>query len=105
MPMPPLLEAMGVVDTPKPGLPKGWFNDASDAVRAVVASGAMFCTEGLRQWAEARGLPSPPDNRAWGSVIAHAKRKGWIVYAGTGQWVTMSMAGAKFRPVRFWKKP
>lgn len=103
--MPPLLEAMGVMDDPCPRLPEGWFSRAYDTVKSMAASGVMFNAESLRVSAEASGLPPPPDGRAWGSVIALAKRKGLVAYAGTGHFVTMTMEGAKFRPVRFWKKP
>ena len=37
-----------------------------------------FMTEDVRWWAEAQGLPEPPDKRAWGAVTMVAKRRGLI---------------------------
>jgi hypothetical protein len=37
-----------------------------------------FKSEDMRQWAYKRGLPRPPDERAWGSVIARANKQGII---------------------------
>jgi len=42
-----------------------------------------FLTEDVRKWSEeTQGLPAPPDNRAWGSVICTARRIGMIVRLG-----------------------
>ena len=41
-----------------------------------------WMVEDLRQWAKGRGLPDPPDGRAWGAVIQRAARAGTIVRVG-----------------------
>ncbi len=37
-----------------------------------------FPAEYVRRYAHARGLPVPPDGRAWGSVMQRAALKKWI---------------------------
>lgn len=46
--------------------------------------GRPFLIEEARVWAEAHGLPNPPDARAWGAVVKRAahKKKPVIVRAG-----------------------
>lgn len=39
----------------------------------------------LRAYAEANGLPSPPDARAWGHVMRRLKKNGVIESVGTGK--------------------
>ena len=97
--MPPLLEAMGVVDTPKPTLPDGWIDRATEALRKLAEPGLALCAESVRQVAEFNGLPPAPDGRAWGCVISRAKRKGWLVDAGRGY----APNAGKPRIVRFWR--
>jgi hypothetical protein len=43
-----------------------------------------FLTEEAREFAEANGLPSPPDARAWGHVSKRCQRAGVIVSVGFG---------------------
>lgn len=43
---------------------------------------AEFTGEAVRRWAEGRGLPLPPDKRAWGAVMSRAIRNGMIERAG-----------------------
>lgn len=38
-----------------------------------------FMTEDLRVWAHRKGLPKPPDPRAWGAVVQQAVRRRVIV--------------------------
>ena len=40
--------------------------------------GKTFMTEDVRWYAEALGLPEPPDKRAWGAIAVIAKRRGVI---------------------------
>ena len=40
--------------------------------------GEQFMAEDVREWAESMGFPSAPSNRAWGGVIARARRAGII---------------------------
>lgn len=44
-----------------------------------------FMAEQAREYAENMGLPSPPSRRAWGSVVARAKRNNIIYHVGYGQ--------------------
>lgn len=41
-----------------------------------------FMAEDVRVWATERGLEEPPSNRAWGSVIATARKLGIIEHIG-----------------------
>jgi len=41
----------------------------------AMASGDHTICEDIRQYAEIRGLPNPPDKRAWGSVMTCASRR------------------------------
>jgi len=40
--------------------------------------GTTFMTEDGRWYAEALGLPEPPDKRAWGAIAMMAKKRGVI---------------------------
>jgi len=54
--------------------------------------GAGFLIEEARTWAEARGLPEPPDARAWGAVTKRAQAKGRIEKAGSACAASSNMA-------------
>lgn len=41
-----------------------------------------FQAEDLRAWAYQRGLPKPPNHRAWGAIISRAKRERLIQFVG-----------------------
>lgn len=58
-----------------------------------------FLTEEARHYAESKGLPSPPDGRAWGHIAQAAKRAGIIVSVGFGP--AQSSNGS---PKVLWKK-
>lgn len=98
--LPPMLEAMGVVEAPITRLPAGWVDRATEALRAAVGPGMLVCAEDVRRVAEANGLPPAPDGRGWGTVISRAKRKGWLVLAGKGY---APGTGLKLRVVKFWR--
>lgn len=49
--------------------------------RAAVGVGE-FLAENARHFAHARGLPDPPDGRAWGAVMRRARRAGYIKNVG-----------------------
>lgn len=46
--------------------------------------GRAFLVEEARAWAEAQGLPPPPDLRAWGTVTRRAMAKKRITKVGFG---------------------
>jgi hypothetical protein len=55
-----------------------WTGQALGMLTAFAAqAGGPFLIEQARAWAEAQGLPPPPDARSWGSVArtAAAKRR------------------------------
>jgi hypothetical protein len=58
-----------------------------------------FLTEEARQFAESRGLSSPPDGRAWGHVAKKCQRAGVVTSAGFG--AAKSSNGS---PKVLWKK-
>jgi hypothetical protein len=51
-----------------------WQERALAFLRDYAASHADFICEDVRQYAEARGLPTPPDGRAWGAVMMRGAR-------------------------------
>lgn len=64
-----------------------WRGKAAAALRAYIVEARRqniltFMAEDARGWAEKRGLPTPPDKRAWGAVISKASRAGFIEKAG-----------------------
>jgi hypothetical protein len=58
-----------------------------------------FLTEDARQFAESRGLSSPPDGRAWGHIAKRVQRAGITVSAGFG-----SAKSSNGSPKVLWKK-
>ncbi len=46
---------------------------------------SRFQTTDFRKWAEARGLPKPPDPRAYGGVMRRAAKAGLIIADGYAQ--------------------
>ncbi len=65
----------------------GWKEQAYRALIQFLAvnPGITFQTEVVRAWAERRGLPRPPSERAFGSVIVKAARNGLIKSIGYGK--------------------
>lgn len=57
----------------------GWQERAIEHVRAFVMERREFMCEDAREFAEARGMSLPPDNRAWGAVMTKCARLGLIV--------------------------
>lgn len=51
-------------------------------VAYAIAHPGPFLTEDARPWAEAQGLPPPPDPRAWGQVVKRARAKGRLRKTG-----------------------
>lgn len=63
----------------------GWNDRAATLVDQWLAQqpkGHLFTSVEVRAWAEQQGLPQPPDNRAWGSVIRRSVEIDAIVKAG-----------------------
>ena len=62
---------------------EGWNRMAFEAfVKYASATAEPFMTEEVRWYAEALGIPEPPDNRAWGSVAMRAKHAGLVYSVG-----------------------
>ena len=61
-----------------------WSDRAGAMLLQYAASREAWMAEDLREWAHARGLPSPPDGRAWGVVVRRAAAAGHIVKVGAG---------------------
>lgn len=63
----------------------GWTQQASilflDYARDVML-GQPFLTEDARAYAESRGLPPPPDNRAWGFIAKAMRESKHVIFAG-----------------------
>jgi hypothetical protein len=55
-----------------------WSDCAMGWVRIYALAKEEFICEDVRRYAEGRGLPLPPDGRAWGSVMMKASRAGLI---------------------------
>jgi hypothetical protein len=61
---------------------EGWLARAEALVGQYAGLQGAFLVEDARQYAEACGLPTPPDARAWGAVVQALKRRGVLVFAG-----------------------
>ena len=80
---------------------EGWNRMAYEAfVRYAHASKEPFMTEEVRWYAEALGVPEPPDNRAWGAVAMKARRAGLIVSLG---YAPQQSVNAHKAPKTLWK--
>jgi hypothetical protein len=61
---------------------------------------ANFTAEEVRSWAHAKGLPMPPDGRAWGSVFQRVAREGIIRKLGYRQ---AEGRACHMHPVTLWR--
>jgi hypothetical protein len=61
---------------------------------------ANFTAEQVRAWAHAKGLPMPPDGRAWGSVFTRVAKEGLIRKLGYRQ---AEGRACHMHPVTLWK--
>jgi hypothetical protein len=59
-----------------------WTGQALGMLCAIGAELSDFTVEEVREIAEARGLPLPPDRRAWGAVTRRALHKKRMVPTG-----------------------
>ena len=46
--------------------------------------GDEFMTEDIRAYAYRKGLHRPPSERAWGNIIQHARKMGWVKFLRFG---------------------
>jgi hypothetical protein len=77
-----------------------WSSMAYGALLAFAATeGGKFTSEDVRAVAEYAGLPTPPDQRAWGGVFRRAARAGKIRRVGFGE---SQNKQAHCRPVAQW---
>lgn len=63
---------------------EAWTERAHRELEAFCAChrGQLFAIEDVRLWAEARGLPTPPEPRAWGGTARWGKHRKLIEPAG-----------------------
>lgn len=61
-----------------------WRERAYSLLLAYTTLRKSFLVEEAREWAEDRGLPYPPDKRAWGAVILRAAEAGVVSADGYG---------------------
>lgn len=76
-----------------------WTEQALDYFEEFARRHATFKTEDARMYAEARGLPFPPDKRAWGQVALSAARNKTIFALG---YTTADDPKVHHNPVRLW---
>lgn len=63
-----------------------WSVQAFDYLQRFVRDrGGEFMCEDIRAFASENGLPQPPTNRAWGSLMIRAARQGLIKQSGFGK--------------------
>ena len=80
---------------------EGWNQMAVESfVRYVMDVKHPFMTEDVRCFAEALGMPEPPDKRAWGAIAMKAKRAGLIVSLG---YAPQQSVNAHKAPKTLWK--
>ena len=80
----------------------GW-GDAAFGI-CLIAIGGMqpeekLTSETMRMIAEQKGLPEPPDKRAWGKVMLRLAKSGKIRKSG---WTEAKTADAHKRPINLW---
>jgi len=82
-----------------------WAQQAAEHLSDWLCEGGgldnYFMCEEVRRWAEARGLPKPPDPRAWGGVMQRARRAGVIVKCG---YTESHTPAAHLRPTQVWSR-
>jgi hypothetical protein len=79
----------------------GWSETAGRLLEQFAKANETFMAEELRQWAHGeQGLPTPPDPRAWGSVIQRAARRKVIVRVG---YRSTKVPPAHAKPMSVWR--
>lgn len=59
-----------------------WSSHALVKLLEYAAMHDIFMVEDVRVYAEVKGLPAPPDGRAWGAVVQRAAKSGQIIKLG-----------------------
>jgi hypothetical protein len=81
------------------------WTDAAYALAVVylngLAPGAFVRTEQIREYAEGRGLPNPPDKRSWGYIPIKARNAGLVRSNG---FTTAADPKVHCNPVTQWVK-
>jgi hypothetical protein len=63
-----------------------WNDRAYNYLERFISSiRSPFMTEDVRECAEERGLPKPPNLKAWGHIVISAKKNGLIKSVGIGK--------------------
>lgn len=62
--------------------------------------GLKFMIEDVRIWSERRGLPAPPDRRAWGAITRKAKGMHLMKFEGHAQQKSVNCHGS---PKAIWR--
>lgn len=76
--------------------PEDWKAAAWRALRTLAQAGEAFDVDTLRRL----GVPNPDTYHRWGSVLAAARRSGFIKWAGLAEHTAPNGAGV---PVRRWR--
>ncbi len=87
--------AIGHADAVRPT----WSDRALGYVKEYFARNAIGTCEQVRQFAASKGFESPPDGRAWGSVMVGACRARIV---SKGGWTTATDPKVHCNPVREW---
>lgn len=100
---PTLLDLMGDEGPVKPDLVddgQDWGASAFHALRTFAKTTPLFKSEYVRRYAHERGLPIPPDGRAWGAVFLKAQKEELIARVGFGR---STNRVAHSRPATVWQ--
>jgi hypothetical protein len=82
---------------------ESWSDKAFDLLKdyvGVIGTDSECTSEMVRHYAEANGLPHPPDKRAWGAVMLKAARANILLKKG---WTTATDPKVHCNPVSLWK--
>lgn len=63
-------------------------------------AGERMTVERIRQFAEERGLPKPPDKRAWGAIAQQLAKAGLLRKVG---WTTATDPRVHCNPISQWE--
>lgn len=77
-----------------------WKQAARDLFEAFASKGEPFHAREARIYAEAAGLPLPPDNRSWGHIVKAAADRGDIKKVG---YAPLTTPGSHGQPMYIWQ--